>query len=165
MSERKHHLEDRRRPITYREFSGLALAKGVRVIDLCDGRWRVLGKLVVDYHPFHRRGPWAGVRGARSRWIRRSPERAIALACGSEWLPLIRFKRRPKRLSTHERRSHLRKSYLRAGGICCICGEHVPPDEASLEHLVPLSRGGLNVPENFGMSHKRCNSKRGNQPL
>lgn len=56
----------------------------------------------------------------------------------------------------------LNELYKKAKGICCLCGEKVRREDASREHLIPRSLGGPSTPENLGMSHKKCNHKRGN---
>jgi 5-methylcytosine-specific restriction endonuclease McrA len=43
---------------------------------------------------------------------------------------------------------------------CWMCGEHVPPSEATLEHIQPLSEGGSSHVENLAISHDRCNNQR-----
>lgn len=45
---------------------------------------------------------------------------------------------------------------------CYVCAEHVPLAFASLEHIVPLSRGGTDEMSNLAISHYRCNQLRGN---
>lgn len=58
-----------------------------------------------------------------------------------------------------------------AGYPCWICGHNIPPDldarhplSFTLDHLVPLSRGGdLLDPANARSAHRRCNSTRGNR--
>jgi hypothetical protein len=52
----------------------------------------------------------------------------------------------------------------RDGWICHICREPVDPlvpREASIDHLIPLSAGGLNRAENVALAHLSCNSRRG----
>jgi hypothetical protein len=49
----------------------------------------------------------------------------------------------------------------RDGYICQICGEPVLPEELSLDHVYPKSRGGAHTKENLRVVHKRCNSKKG----
>jgi len=44
---------------------------------------------------------------------------------------------------------------------CYVCGEHVSRKQASLEHITPLSRGGTDDWDNLAISHRRCNSMRG----
>ncbi|MFF8659475.1 HNH endonuclease [Streptomyces huasconensis] len=60
----------------------------------------------------------------------------------------------------------------RLGLPCWICGHNIPaevdgrrhPLAFTLDHLVPLSRGGdLLDPANARSAHRRCNSARGNR--
>lgn len=58
-----------------------------------------------------------------------------------------------------------------AGGPCWLCGHAIDPRltekhplSFTLDHLVPLSRGGeLLDPANARAAHRRCNSARGNR--
>jgi 5-methylcytosine-specific restriction endonuclease McrA len=43
---------------------------------------------------------------------------------------------------------------------CWMCGEHVSPADATLEHIQPLSEGGSSHIENLAISHGRCNNQR-----
>lgn len=43
---------------------------------------------------------------------------------------------------------------------CWMCGEHVPPAEATLEHILPLSEGGSSHAANLAISHGHCNHQR-----
>lgn len=45
---------------------------------------------------------------------------------------------------------------------CFVCGEHVDKDKATLEHIIPISKGGTDSMDNLAISHFRCNVKRGN---
>ena len=51
--------------------------------------------------------------------------------------------------------------YARDGGRCHICAEPVPRDQASLDHLVPISAGGEHSMANVSLAHRACNSRRG----
>lgn len=45
---------------------------------------------------------------------------------------------------------------------CYLCGKPIEQEkELSLDHCVPLSRGGRNDPTNWMPSHKTCNSEKG----
>jgi 5-methylcytosine-specific restriction endonuclease McrA len=56
---------------------------------------------------------------------------------------------------------------------CGICGgrvskilRHPDPLSASVDHIIPLARGGTNDPENLQLAHLRCNlSKRDSEQL
>jgi len=43
---------------------------------------------------------------------------------------------------------------------CWVCGEHVLPAAATLEHIRPLSEGGNSHLENLAISHDFCNNQR-----
>lgn len=56
----------------------------------------------------------------------------------------------------------------RDGFRCHLCGRHVDmarmsPDSLSpsLDHLVPISTGGVHDPSNVALAHRGCNSRRG----
>ena len=43
---------------------------------------------------------------------------------------------------------------------CWVCGNHVAPADATLEHIKPLSDGGSSHAENLAISHDLCNNQR-----
>lgn len=51
--------------------------------------------------------------------------------------------------------------YERDGWICGICGDLVEKDEASLDHVVPMSRGGAHLYSNVQCAHLLCNIRKG----
>lgn len=58
--------------------------------------------------------------------------------------------------------------YDRDGWVCGLCSEPVNPDlqwpdpmSVSLDHIVPVSRGGRHVRDNAQCSHLRCNVAKG----
>ena len=57
-----------------------------------------------------------------------------------------------------------------ANFICHICGNEVcfeigSPNRLSLDHILPLSRGGTNVKENVAPAHNRCNKARSDMTM
>jgi len=48
----------------------------------------------------------------------------------------------------------------RALGICHHCGVKVSPAELTMDHLVPIIRGGKSTKGNLVPSCKKCNSER-----
>ncbi len=61
----------------------------------------------------------------------------------------------------------------RDGWTCHLCGDSIDrerhyqgwinPEGASVDHVVPLSRGGSNDPANLKAAHWSCNVRRGNR--
>ena len=46
---------------------------------------------------------------------------------------------------------------------CYLCLKPIRFGNDSLEHKIPVSRGGTNNYDNLAIAHKRCNSKKGNK--
>ena len=47
-----------------------------------------------------------------------------------------------------------------AKGICHFCGKKFKPDQLTMDHLVPLSRGGKSTKGNIVPCCKQCNNKK-----
>jgi len=47
-----------------------------------------------------------------------------------------------------------------ARGACYYCGRSVPPSELTMDHIVPLSRGGKTTKGNVVPACKECNTKK-----
>lgn len=50
----------------------------------------------------------------------------------------------------------------RSGGICYFCGRRFHPKELTMDHIVPLIRGGRSVKGNLVPACKECNNKKKN---
>jgi 5-methylcytosine-specific restriction endonuclease McrA len=48
----------------------------------------------------------------------------------------------------------------RAVGVCHHCGGKFPPRELTMDHLVPVVRGGKSTKGNLVPSCKKCNTER-----
>ena len=46
---------------------------------------------------------------------------------------------------------------------CYLCGKVVSRNDRQVDHVMPLSRGGLHEPSNLCVMHKRCNIKKSNK--
>lgn len=44
---------------------------------------------------------------------------------------------------------------------CFVCKRHVKEENATLEHIIPLSKGGSDTVDNLSISHYQCNKARG----
>lgn len=47
-----------------------------------------------------------------------------------------------------------------AKGVCYYCNNQFPPKELTMDHIVPLSRGGKSVKNNLAPCCKTCNNKK-----
>lgn len=62
--------------------------------------------------------------------------------------------------------------FERDGWACQICGELIDPDtswpnseSASIDHIIPISLGGDDTPENVQAAHLSCNVRKGNRDI
>jgi 5-methylcytosine-specific restriction endonuclease McrA len=60
-------------------------------------------------------------------------------------------------------------AHRRSAGRCGVCGDPVDLDvprgrlQPTLDHIVPLSKGGNTERVNLQLAHRGCNSRKGNQ--
>lgn len=66
---------------------------------------------------------------------------------------------REKNKARQMRRSQWWKN-RRASGHCHYCRDHFPPTELTMDHVVPLSRGGYTVKSNVVPCCKECNNQK-----
>lgn len=67
--------------------------------------------------------------------------------------------RREKAKARELRRSQWWKNRL-ARGTCEYCGKHFPPRELTMDHRVPIVRGGTSSRSNVVPCCKQCNSEK-----
>lgn len=71
---------------------------------------------------------------------------------------LLPDRRRRAQLAITVRRDEV---IARDGYVCGICGGGVAPDQMSIDHIVPISRGGTDDLDNLQAAHRSCNSRKG----
>lgn len=103
----------------------------------------------------------AGIARAR-RWAKTFPEAARAKSRKSRHIWCAR-----KRSALVDRVVSLRV-YERDRWLCGICGSEIGiglrfphPQSASLDHIIPLARGGMHSYANVQAAHLLCNTKKG----
>lgn len=109
----------------------------------------------------------------QAQWYNENDVRLRAAA--SEWKASNRelaqeanHRRRARKLGARHERVDMRLVWKRDGGICWICETPVDPDAGprdrmrrSIDHVIPLARGGWHAMDNVALAHLRCNiSKR-----
>ncbi len=67
--------------------------------------------------------------------------------------------RREKEKARDLRRTRWWKNKL-AHGVCHYCGGNFPPEELTMDHLVPVARGGRSTRGNVVPACKECNSRK-----
>lgn len=70
-------------------------------------------------------------------------------------------RRRDRRCKSCHDKIPLVALYERDNRMCGICHKHVPRPHASIDHIIPLSKGGKHEWENVQLAHRRCNHLKG----
>lgn len=66
---------------------------------------------------------------------------------------------REKRKARELRKSQWWRNKI-AEGICYYCKKKSPPEQLTMDHIVPLARGGKSTPGNIVPCCKDCNNKK-----
>ena len=77
-----------------------------------------------------------------------------------------RAQRKARLRGAQVERVYFRAIYERDKGICQVCKKpvryhHKGPEQASLDHILPIAFGGHHVADNVQLTHLRCNIRRG----
>lgn len=70
-------------------------------------------------------------------------------------------RRRAEKLGAETEHVSLDDVVARDGDACYLCGRETDRDDRTLDHVVPLTRGGGHTLSNVRVAHRRCNSKKG----
>ena len=71
------------------------------------------------------------------------------------------FRKGPEK---HPKRRKMRtKKRLKPGTRCAYCGKLLSTHTATIDHIVPLSKGGTYDPDNLCWCCKKCNSAKGSK--
>lgn len=113
------------------------------------------GHLLVNYYPFSKKRT-AYVEGTAEGVRDVTPERAVQMAMEM-----------PKGDKVERRKSYKKDklALLQKDPHCAWCGCELTAETATVDHVVPLSRGGLNNRNNMVLACQPCNAKRGNSVL
>lgn len=59
---------------------------------------------------------------------------------------------------------NVRKRLLRKSNVCALCGgQIINMKDATIDHIVPISRGGGDEIANLQVAHLKCNLEKGNK--
>lgn len=101
-------------------------------------------------------------RLSRKKWEKANPEK----------MRLYRRKKRARKRTTQVEPINEKIVYLRDGWKCQICHKKVDkrfkypnPKSASLDHIIPLSKGGTHTSKNVQLTHWICNIEKSNNTI
>lgn len=141
--------------LTFARFAQLARSEGCEPRDCGNGHWQVRGVVTVNWWPASKR---------RSIFVSGSSEAvaagdaALAIEIAKLGPPMYRLEQRLSQRAARRERARL----LKKDPHCRWCGCDLDAHTATLEHVVPLARGGTNRRENLAIACEVCNHARGN---
>ena len=133
----------------------LCADKKVEYIDKGNGHIQLQGPLLVNYYPSSKNRS-AYVAGTTKGINHVTPEAAVALCFSAPTSQGSIDKR-----SGNSRRK--RAVILRTLSTCYWCDKPLTLDTSTLEHIIPLSRGGLDNANNRTVACVSCNGERGSE--
>ena len=89
-------------------------------------------------------------------WYKRGVNQIFFVAASAE------HQKREKAKAREMRKSQWWRQEL-GKGLCYHCGQKFKPEELTMDHLLPIARGGKTNKKNCVTSCKECNSKKGHK--
>jgi 5-methylcytosine-specific restriction endonuclease McrA len=98
-------------------------------------------------------------REKTKKWVADNPERAAVNAHHAQ------ERRRAKMRQVPYEKIDRDLVFLKDEGICGICGQPLERSELTLDHIIPISKGGGHLYANVHSAHLICNIRRATRPL
>ena len=131
----------------------LCILKDVAYIEKPNGHIQLKGPLLVNYYPYSKTRS-AYVAGTKKAAKQVTPDQAIAMCFEA-----------PSNQGATDSRSggsrEKRKKMLKKIKGCRWCGIKLTLDTSTIEHVIPLARGGLDHSNNRTLACQPCNERRG----
>jgi hypothetical protein len=133
-----------------------AQARGATVSHKGNGHFQIRGRLLVNYYPFSKkRGAYVAGTTHGTNWV--SPTEAVSMAFSAP--PIAPDHKKDKR--KHTTWAKKKRAWEKANRQCHWCQKPLTIAETTLEHIIPLHRGGLDNDNNRTGSCAACNHARG----
>lgn len=138
-----------------KQFKEDARAAGLEAVHKGNGHWQLTGgPLLVNFYPYAKRGPKIYVQGTNEG---RRGTAAEAIAAANKKPELCHRADRDKRRNSYR---SARKRMLRKWNRCHWCQVELTLETSTLDHEIPLARGGLDNPNNWVLACYDCNDRR-----
>jgi 5-methylcytosine-specific restriction endonuclease McrA len=133
-----------------------AAARGATVNARPNGHFQIRGRLLVNYYPFAKKRT-AYVDATTHGKHNVSPTEAVQMAFSAPPIAPVEKKDKRKK-TTHSKRA---RAWRKSNYQCHWCQKPLKFFEVTLEHVIPLHRGGLDNDNNRVAACAPCNHGRG----
>ena len=142
--------------LSYETFKQKALAVGAKSRRCSATHWQVENKFIVNYYPTTGTIYVNGTTGKPKRTG--NIDQAIRAARVPPAL-VAQALREPRKNSEYYK--GIKDQLLRAGAVCYWCRSPFTDCVATIEHIIPLARGGSNGRDNLTLACEACNASHG----
>ena len=143
--------------IAFSRFQKIAEANGLKAKQCSAHHFQIIGgALIVNYYPNSKKHT-VYVNGAVDGKSHVSLDEAINIASGTSKKKVSTTK--DKRKKSYKA---LKRKMYDKDNKCCWCHIEMTYQEATIEHEIPLDKGGSNREDNLALAHEQCNSEHGN---
>ena len=132
----------------------MCLEREVEYKDYGNGHIQLRGPLTVNYYP-NSKNKTAYVAATKKGFKHVTPEEALQMCFEAPQSNGVKCKR-----SKNTRK--IRAAMLKKSNKCHWCGVKLTIDTSTIEHVIPLDRGGLENANNRVLACQPCNENRGN---
>ena len=115
--------------------------------------------MLVNFWPYAKRGPSAHVAGTKGGAKSVTIDEAIRMTCTPP--PRGGYGGKRDQRSGNYRKIKIRM--LRKSDVCWVCGTKLTVETATLDHVIPLTRGGQDHHTNMKLACEPCNKERGSE--
>lgn len=137
------------------KLSALAEKNNIQYIEKPNGHIQLKGALLVNYYP-KSKDKSAYIDRTKCKVKNVTPEQAIKM-CSQEPTNQGVTDKRAKGKSRKWRAAMIRRGITK----CCWCDCELTLDTSTIEHVIPLSKGGLENRNNRKLACVKCNNDRG----
>lgn len=123
------------------------------------GHYQVRGSILVNYYPLARK-PSMYVAGTVQGVDNATPQMVVDAAMGKT-LPVM-LKLTTVKAGRRKSYASAKRRLYKITQTCFWCQCALPYVSATIDHVIPLSRGGMNNSNNYVLACQPCNNARGN---
>lgn len=143
----------------YEEFEQQVKSAGLIPKQCSKDHWQIRGgKFCVNFYPHKLGGPSYYINGMNTGSRRRRVTLSEAILAAND----PPFRKLHVRTRSRKRLKNIKRSLYNDNQICFWCKKDLQFHEATLDHVIPLSKGGSNGVDNFVLACEECNAGRKN---
>lgn len=142
--------------MNFQKFAQQVRGAGLSPRDCGNNHWQIRGgKFCVNFYPT---GPSYYINGMNSGSRHKITLADAIIAANSPQINKLHRRTRQRKSSY----KGIRRRLLKQNPLCYWCKKQLTASSATVDHVIPLSKGGTNGFDNFVLACKACNTDRRN---